>query len=220
MECQTAFNISQESLQESIQQGWRRQGALLFRPVCSSCNACQSMRVVLSKFQPDRSQRRVMKANQNTRMEIRKPSLSVDRVALHVRHHNHHAAQKDWPRTTPAAAVQQIRMLGTEQHVEEWSYYVGETLVAINYIDVLHEGLSGVYYYHDPDYRQLSLGNWCVLSMILRARELGMPYAYLGFFVAGCRSMEYKGRFGPAEVLTPEGNWVDFDPPPSMSGSL
>jgi arginyl-tRNA--protein-N-Asp/Glu arginylyltransferase len=218
MECKSARGITRLQLQECIQQGWRRQGALLFRTACDSCNACQSLRVILSAFEPNRSQRRVIKANQNTRLEIRKPSLSIDKVALNVLHHNHHAEQKDWPTTTPAHAISQIRMLGTEQHVEEWSYYIDNKLVAINFVDVLEEGLSGVYFFHHPEYRKYSLGTWCVLSMILRARELGMKYAYLGFYVEGCRSMEYKGRFGPAEILTPDRQWIKFDGPDTKSG--
>jgi arginyl-tRNA--protein-N-Asp/Glu arginylyltransferase len=213
MEYTSARGISKIQLQECIQQGWRRQGAMLFRTACKSCNACQSLRVVLSTFAPNRSQRRVIKVNQNTRLEIRKPSLSVDKVHLSVLHHNHHSEQKDWPAATPASAISQVRMLGTEQHIEEWSYYIDETLVAVNFVDVLEEGLSGVYFFHHPDYRKYSLGTWCVLSMILRARELGMTYAYLGFYVAGCRSMEYKGRFGPAEILTPDRRWIPFESP-------
>ena len=35
--------------------------------------------------------------------------------------------------------------------------------------------------------------------------------AYLGYYVAGCRSLEYKARFRPNEILDDEGQWVPFD---------
>ena len=212
-EYQIAHEVSKEKLQASIETGWRRQGAVLFRPVCPSCNACQSIRVPTATFELNRSQRRVMKANTDTRFAIQKPIMSVDRIALYVMHHNHHAEQKGWKTCTPQKAASRISMLWARNHLEEWSYYIEEKLVAISYVDAFAEGLSGVYFYHHPEYRQYSLGTLCVLTMILRARELGLPYAYLGFYVAGCRSMEYKGRFGPAQVLAPDGTWVDFHPP-------
>jgi arginine-tRNA-protein transferase len=205
-----AYGLSREELQKEIQQGWRRQGAVLFTPSCASCKACQSLRVATATFEPNRSQRRVIKINQGTVLEVNKPKVSVDQVALFVQHHNHHAEQKGWKTCTPHEAVEKIKRLGSSDYIEEWSYYINGKLVSVSYVDVVPEGLSGVYFYHHPGYRQYSLGTWCVISMILRGKELGIPFAYLGFYVAGCRSMEYKGRFGPAQILTPDGHWQAF----------
>ena len=48
---------------ERLQRGWRRFGRALFRPVCASCRMCQSLRVPIASFRPNRSQRRAWKAN-------------------------------------------------------------------------------------------------------------------------------------------------------------
>jgi arginine-tRNA-protein transferase len=37
-----------------------------------------------------------------------------------------------------------------------------------------------------------------------------LPHVYLGYHVAGCRSLEYKGRFRPNEVLGEDGEWHPF----------
>ena len=44
-----------------------------------------------------------------------------------------------------------------------------------------------------------------VLDHIERARILGLPYVYLGYWVDGSRKMSYKTRFAPLEALMPEG---------------
>jgi arginine-tRNA-protein transferase len=48
--------------------------------------------------------------------------------------------------------------------------------------------------------------------MIKECARRGLPYAYLGYFVKGCRSMEYKGHFKPSEILYPDGTWRLVEP--------
>jgi arginine-tRNA-protein transferase len=84
-------------------------------------------------------------------------------------------------------------------------------LVAVAYVDALPEALSAIYCYHDPAERARSLGTFNILSLIAAARERRLPHVYLGYYVAGCRSSEYKRRFRPNEVLRPDGSWVAFD---------
>jgi arginine-tRNA-protein transferase len=90
---------------------------------------------------------------------------------------------------------------------EEWTYYLGRRLIAVAYVDALAEALSAIYCYYDPAEKARSLGTFNVLSLLASARERGLPHVYLGYYVAGCRSMEYKRNFRPNEVLRSDGTW-------------
>ena len=97
----------------------------------------------------------------------------------------------------------------------EVSYYVsdetGESkLIGIAICDEGEVGLSAVYTYYDPDYANLSLGTYSVLYQIELCRRLGVPYLYLGYYVADCRSLNYKARFLPHERLV-DGQWQRFE---------
>ena len=85
---------------------------------------------------------------------------------------------------------------------EEWSYWIGDRLLGVGYVDVLPEGLSAIYFFHDPREHKRSLGTLNVLRVIAAAGDRGVSHVYLGYYVKGCRSLEYKARFRPNEVFT------------------
>jgi arginine-tRNA-protein transferase len=78
-------------------------------------------------------------------------------------------------------------------------------LLAVALSDVLSDGLSMVYSYFEADQRERSLGTFMILDHIARARRMGLPYVYLGYWVRGSRNMDYKGRFLPQERLSSDG---------------
>jgi arginine-tRNA-protein transferase len=83
-------------------------------------------------------------------------------------------------------------------------------LIATALTDVLADGLSMVYSFYDPDYADRSLGTFMILDHIQRARRMGLPYVYLGYWVEGSRKMGYKRRFKPQEHLMARG-WLRVD---------
>ena len=78
-------------------------------------------------------------------------------------------------------------------------------LFAMALTDTLSDGLSMVYSVYDPGLELRSLGTFMVLDHIARARRLGLPYVYLGYWVEGSPKMTYKSRFLPQERLMPQG---------------
>ena len=69
-----------------------------------------------------------------------------------------------------------------------------------------------VYSFYDPDHAGRSgLGNYIILDHIRRTVEMGLPYVYLGYWVDGSASMQYKIRYRPLEKLGQNG-WERFAP--------
>jgi leucyl-tRNA---protein transferase len=190
---------------QRLQQGWRRFGPAMFRPECPSCQMCQSLRVPVATFRPNSSQRRAWKRNHGeVTVRVGAPCLSPDRLDLWTNFHRHGHEVKGWP---AEAEGDPGLLLENPFPTEEWTYYVDNRLIAVAYVDALPEALSAIYCYHDPAEKARSLGTFNILSLLASARERGLPHVYLGYYVAGCRSMEYKRKFRPNEVLRPDGAW-------------
>jgi leucyl-tRNA---protein transferase len=83
-------------------------------------------------------------------------------------------------------------------------------LVGVALTDVLHDGLSMIYSFFDPDFAPRSLGTYMILEHVDRTRRLGLPYVYLGYWVMGSSKMDYKSRFLPQERLLRDG-WTLID---------
>jgi arginine-tRNA-protein transferase len=191
-----------------LRDGWRRFGPIVFRPECPSCRMCQSLRVPVRSFRLTQSQRRVWKRNAGAvTISIASPSICPEKRDLFDRFHRDGQETKGWP---AMGGTNLDLLLANPFPTEEWTYHLGERLIAVGYVDALPEGLSAIYFYWDPAERHRSLGTFNILTMVESARERGLTDVYLGYYVEGCRSLKYKSRFRPNEVLTAEGVWEAF----------
>jgi arginine-tRNA-protein transferase len=199
--------------------GFRRSQSIAYRPACEGCRACLSIRVLADEFRPSRNLRRVLACNRDIIGEMRvsmptSEQYSVFRAYLDSRHRDGGMADM---------TVLDYAMMVEDSHVDtrvvEYrlrdpdSGFTGRSsgpLYAVALTDVLSDGLSMVYSFYDPDYRDRSLGTLMVLDHITRARHMGLPYVYLGYWVEGSRKMDYKGRFMPQQRLMPDG-WTRVD---------
>jgi arginine-tRNA-protein transferase len=94
-----------------------------------------------------------------------------------------------------------------------------ETLVAVCLTDILDDGLSLVYSFFDPDRAADSLGTHVILDHVTLAREAGLPYVYLGYWVPGSTKMGYKARFPAIEVYA-DSQWKPLGDPASYSNHV
>jgi arginine-tRNA-protein transferase len=154
----------------------------------------------------------VRKANENlVRLEIGAPSVSGTKLRLHDAFHRFQSHRKGWPLHEPKDTDSySTSFLENPFEVREWGYYLGERLVGVGYVDELPSSLSAIYYFYDPEERHRSLGTWNVLSVIEHARRRGVPHVYLGYYVEGCESLQYKASFRPNEILRADGHWHSF----------
>jgi arginine-tRNA-protein transferase len=195
-----------------MRNGWRRFGHTLFRPRCRNCNACQSLRILAEEFRPNRSQRRCRKANEGVvQLRIGTPSASRAKLDLYDRYHSFQSDFKNWPLHAPKDVSDYIQSFVENPFpTQEWCYYLGDRLVGVGYVDALDDGLSGIYFFYDPEERSRGLGTWNILSLIEQAARQRLPYVYLGYYVAECRSLAYKSSFVPNQVLDNQGQWRDY----------
>jgi arginine-tRNA-protein transferase len=227
-----------EYLQRMIE-GWRRFGTMLFRPACQGCQKCLPIRVVIERFKPSQSQKRARKANEGqVELRIGAPSVTRAKLALYDRYHDFQADHKGWPqRPAKDSASYASSFVHQPFDVEEWCYYLNGRLIGVGYVDALppvpapgvHRaepgkrvplalageeplagGLSAIYFFYEPQHRDRSLGTWNVLSLIDEAARRRLPHVYLGYYVEGCASMEYKTKFIPNQIRSLDGRWRDF----------
>jgi arginine-tRNA-protein transferase len=201
------------------QGGFRRSQTIAYRPACESCRACVSVRVLVDEFKPSSNLRRVLKDNLDligATMPNRPTSeqYSLFRRYLDARHTDGGMADM---------TVLDYSMMVEDSHVDtrvvEYrrrgidSGITGRgtgDLVAVCLTDEMADGLSMVYSFYDPAHQDRSLGTLMILDHIERARRMGLPYLYLGYWVEGSKKMDYKARFTPQERLMPSG-WARYE---------
>jgi arginine-tRNA-protein transferase len=212
LEYELVRSVSPDEYLQRMKEGWRRFGYTMFRPQCPSCRACQSLRVPTATFQPSRSQRRARKMNeQEVKLRIGPPAVTRHKLQLYDRYHAFQSDAKGWPQHPAKDPGSYGESFVANPFVtEEWCYFLNDRLVGVGYVDVLPEGLSAIYFFYDPALRPRSLGTWNVLCILDEARRRRRQHVYLGYYVAGCASLEYKALFRPNEVLGPDGVWRPF----------
>ena len=185
--------------------GFRRVENWVYRPACPQCNACLPWRVDLRNFKPSRNMTRIIRKNKDLTRYIGSPTPSNDHYRLFKayvtsRHHDGQMAQMGWYDFTGMISNSPIETM-LISYKDAKNNLVGAILS-----DLQSEGLSAVYSFFEPSLTTRSLGTFMVLDLLGIAKDLDLSWLYLGYFVEGSRKMEYKARFGPAEVFK-EGQW-------------
>jgi leucyl-tRNA---protein transferase len=193
--------VTAAELDGLLERGWRRFGPVYFRPVCSGCDECVSVRVPVSTFSPSPNLRRVLKRAAHVRTEVGEPQADDARLRLYRRWHASREVERGWKPDRIGMESYAMQFCFPHSAAREFSYWDGEELIGIGIADETPKALSAVYCYYDPDLAHLSLGTCNVLRAIEYARHRSLSQVYLGYRVEGCLSLRYKGRFRPQERL-------------------
>jgi arginine-tRNA-protein transferase len=200
--------LSPQVLSARLAAGDRRQGMLLYRPRCPGCRACEAIRIDVNEYRSTRTQRRVQRRGDAVlKMEIAAPALSEEKVALYNRH------------KVERRLLVGDGLLDTELYGEflvdscaetfEMTYWLAGQLVGVAIVDRAADALSAVYCFFDPRESRLSIGTYSILKQMELCRQWGLRYLYLGLYVDGCATMDYKARFRPHQRLV-DGAWRRF----------
>ncbi len=190
------------------QAGFRRSHNIAYRPACPQCQACVPVRVVVDDFAPGRSFRRIQNANADLRSIERPAAATTEHYRLFVRYLSSRHAEGEMAGMTLSEYTAMVEDSPLPSFIVEYRDEDGEALAAC-LTDRLGDGLSAVYSFFHPGQLGRSLGTLVILDLIERARSEGLPYLYLGYWIANNRKMAYKARFRPLEALE-AGGWRPF----------
>jgi leucyl-tRNA---protein transferase len=192
-------------------QGFRRSQNVLYRPTCAECSACLSARIRVADFTPTRTQKRILKRGLALRRNATSPWATEDQFTLFRRYLDERHADGGMADMDIFEFAAMIEETPIKSRVIEYTRAPDQgernrALAAVCLTDVFDDGLSLVYSFYDPDLAVLSLGTYVILDHIAIAREAGLPYVYLGYWVPGSRKMGYKAGFSALEIFK-GGEW-------------
>lgn len=189
---------------ELIQLGFRRSGKFAYRPHCENCAACVPVRLPVAAFHPNRSQRRAWKHHANLTVAVLDLQFSEEHFALyHAYQKTRHAGGG-----MDADGAEQYRNFLAQSNVDTVLVEFRENgvLRMVSVVDRVADGLSAVYTFYDCSNPSASYGTYSVLWLTDWCRRLGLPYLYLGYWIAESRKMAYKKSFEPLQALQ-DGEW-------------
>ncbi|ESR23250.1 arginyltransferase [Lutibaculum baratangense] len=201
------------------QGGFRRSQNIAYRPACDRCRACVSVRIMVDAFEPSRSHRRVLNRNKDILGQAFQPRPTAEQYSLFRDYLDARHAEGGMADMSVLDYAMMVEDTYVDTEVVEYRRIGPDTFItgrgegpvlAVALTDRLSDGLSMVYSFYDPELAERSLGTFMILDHIERARRLGLPYVYLGYWVKGSPKMGYKSKFLPQEHLMPEG-WTRVD---------
>lgn len=187
-----------------IRAGFRRSGLYTYRPQCDQCKACVPVRLAVNEFRPRRSQRRAWKRNARLEAFLRDQIFDLEHYLLYRRYQSSRHAGGGMDQDGEEQYRQFLLQSGVTTLLVEFR---DETMLRmVSLMDVVEDGLSSVYTFFDPEMPQAGFGTYNILWQIELCRRLGLPYLYLGYWIAQSDKMAYKANFRPLQGLV-DGDW-------------
>ncbi|WP_308419577.1 arginyltransferase [Chitinimonas koreensis] len=187
-----------------VRNGFRRSGLFTYRPWCDQCRACVPVRLQVADFAPDRTQRRTWKRHGDLTVTM----LPLEYRDAHYQLYHRYQKSRHAGGGMDEDSREQYENFILKSQVDSFlaEFRQGDAVKMVSLVDRLSDGLSSVYTFFEPDDAGTSYGTYNILWQVELARQLGLPYVYLGYWIGACRKMAYKTSFKPIEGLI-DGVW-------------
>lgn len=203
--------VSPQQLDWLLADGWRHFGEHFFRYNIgfheNELRRVLPLRIHLEKFEISKSQRRVLRKNQDLQIVFRPIEITPEKEDLFERHRqrfNHAVPDSLYdflssePADVPCEAL-------------EVCVYEKNKLLAASFFDVGASAVSAVYAMFEPSEISRSLGIFTMLLTIDFASKNGKTFYYPGYAYKGNSFYDYKKRFSALEEFDWNGNWKIFN---------
>lgn len=184
--------------------GFRRSHNLAYRPACPGCMACVPVRVRAGDFEMDRTFRRVWKGNSDLAAAESPARATTEQFRLFARYQADRHAEGEMASMAFNDFRAMVEDTPVDSRLVEFRDAQG-TLVATMLGDYMEDSLSAVYSFFEPGLKRRGLGTFMILWLIERARQMDLPFVYLGYWIENSDKMSYKSRFRPLERLGKDG---------------
>lgn len=194
---QIPVSLSTQQLDLFLDQGWFRMGQSIFTTHYLNFNdtlySALWLRLTLSAYQPDNTQRKICKSNARFQRSIAKAILTEEKEDLFAR----------YKQTVAFNAAPNLQHLLYGNAPDAGIYDTYEVtihddgkLIACGFFDLGVDSTAGICCFYDPAYKKYSLGKYLIYLKIDYAIGLGKQYFYPGYFVPGYAFFDYKLKIG------------------------
>ena len=188
-----------------LAKGFRRSAGMVYRPACPDCKECKSTRVPVPIFKPNRSQRRAWRrVEAQISIQPKEPEFKPEHFSLYQKYTSDRHSESDM---SDSDISQYMSFL-----TSDWSdtifleIRISNELLAVAVTDRQPNSLSALYTFFDPEQSDLSPGVISILAQLELARQFGVDWLYLGYWIRDCQKMSYKIQYRPIQYLE-EGHW-------------
>jgi leucyl-tRNA---protein transferase len=202
-----AGRVEPDAYEGFLNAGFRRSGSVLYQPVCVGCRECTPLRIDLESFKPSPGQRRNLRRNRDLRLRCGTPVLTEEKLRLYEMYLRGQHGEGDRSIEEAVETLGEFLYQSPVQTIEVEYRTEAGGLAGVGICDVTSAVLSSVYFYWDPAVRRRGMGCFSMLQEIELARQLGLRWYHLGYWVNGSPTMHYKATLADHEVLGTDGQW-------------
>lgn len=202
-----AYQLTPRIYGQLLAQGFRRSGNEVYVPHCAECSACIPARVPVAEFKPDRSQKRCMIKNTDTRVVLKPAAFEQTHYEMYLRYQNFKHKDGIMAQSGPDEYFSFLGSSWCDTRFAE--FMIDDELAAVAVIDQCDRAWSAVYTFYEPKFSKYSPGVYAVLWQIEQAHRQQLEFLYLGFWIRNCKKMAYKSEFKPLQIFIGH-RWVKY----------